>query len=222
MPARRLPGECLEGRRFDSVGHRDFLDARRQLPRTRSRRNGIVPCVGVHFRGFGEVLPVELMTSNLPNRTRPLITAKGRQDRAEPSTNSPDGGVGAVGPWYPNDHYGREPRARSSGFLSTMKLIIDLSDPAVQAQLNAAIDAKLGELTAQRIDETVSRILGVRSERLTDGKLEEIVGRRVDALVRARLAAYFDEPYNGVSIFRRDLLGKMEAMLKSRIAPAQP
>jgi hypothetical protein len=103
-----------------------------------------------------------------------------------------------------------------------MELVIDLSDPTVQAQLAAAIDAKLGELTTDRINSTVVAILSTRTERLSDAKIAEIVDRRVEVLVQRRLDDYFGDPYGGISQFRRDMLPKIEALLKTRIVPLPP
>lgn len=103
-----------------------------------------------------------------------------------------------------------------------MKIVLDLSSPDVVAQLRAAIDGKLGEITAERIDAAVNRIISTKSDRLSDKAIESIVDRRVADLAQRRLEDYFADPYGGISRFRRDMLPKIEALLKARIAPLPP
>lgn len=78
-----------------------------------------------------------------------------------------------------------------------MKLVIDLNDPEVQRQLQVAIEAKVGQMTAEHIRAQMDSLLDRRMEKLTED--------RVLAVVREEAARLLKEYFN------RDLYGRAKS-----------
>jgi hypothetical protein len=90
-----------------------------------------------------------------------------------------------------------------------MKLIIDLSDPSADAQLRAAIDAKVGELIAERINKLVDEIFSKKVERMTDDRIHAAL----KSVVADKTRDYFTKPWNGPSSFERDLAKELKVIV---------
>ena len=86
-----------------------------------------------------------------------------------------------------------------------MKIIIELDDPNISAQVSKAIDEHVGRLTAQHLDDTMSRVLDVKVERVTNKMVEEIVERKVSAAITEAIGGV---GYHGKRSKLREIIGE--------------
>jgi len=68
-----------------------------------------------------------------------------------------------------------------------MKVIIDLQDPVIQKQIEDGIQAKLLEITDDRLNAVVERFLKIRTARLTEDRIETLCREVIDAQVQQAL-----------------------------------
>ncbi len=94
-----------------------------------------------------------------------------------------------------------------------MKLTIDLNDPALQKQLETAIDAKLNELVADRIQGVIDAILDRKTSRMTDAWLES----KVEGKIEQKVSAAFVNNWSGPGEFRQVLAVITEKVLREQL-----
>lgn len=68
-----------------------------------------------------------------------------------------------------------------------MKLTIDLQDPEIQKSLKLAIEAKVSALASDSINRAIESVIGIKLERLTDKRIEELAAGAVQKRINEML-----------------------------------
>jgi hypothetical protein len=95
-----------------------------------------------------------------------------------------------------------------------MKITIDLNDPTLQAQLLTAIDQKITEIAADRVQALVAEVLEKKMLRLSDERIVQLT----ESLINRQVQAAFFESYGKASDFRQILAVITERVLRERLA----
>ncbi len=95
-----------------------------------------------------------------------------------------------------------------------MKITIDLNDPAIQAQLQQAIGAKVNELAAARLQASIDAIIETKLARLTPDWVDKLTKQKIEELLRPAFA----EGYGRPSDFRQVLAALTEKLLREKLS----